>query len=540
MRLIIKDYLLQLKEKDELDLLVCNLLLQMGYVTDNKPETGNRQYGVDIRAHNSKEVLLCVVKQGDLDRKMWDSDPNAVRQSLDEIKDVYRDFIYGVEKEKKLRAVVITNGEMKEAVRTNWNGYVKRTIESKEDRMTIDFWDIDQLTLYVQKYLFSEYIFGDDMQRTLRRALYFMGESDYRNDYFESIIDYYFARLNQEENAKKIKKDLASLYMASQMIAQYAAEEMRYKISIMVTEYLLIQYWKYLLDKKYFGRKMYVEWLLKFLNEYEKWNERYYENVKEVCEGKDRIPPYNPVEQRVILYEMLGYLTSYAYYLSFKDNKQDKTARKKCEQVCIRIIMLINNYPQLRYAPYDGHAGTVSMLYRLLCRMERTDDVRTLLYNQCLCFQQYYILDKKYPTAEDSFADAVNIYLDLPKGKYETSGFWGTMLEWMVVIEEPETYDALKVFLQEDLKNVTKCVWFLRAEEEAMFYKKHAMICAGEGVAIQIKETFEDLKENVNFIFEQYQNERFSFEEYSFEALEFIVCRYYAYLPRVKREEKWT
>ncbi len=89
MRLIIKDYLLQLKEKDELDLLLCDLLFQMGYITDNKPETGNRQYGVDIRAHNKHEVLLCVVKQGNLDRRNWDSGPNAVRQSLNEILDVY-------------------------------------------------------------------------------------------------------------------------------------------------------------------------------------------------------------------------------------------------------------------------------------------------------------------------------------------------------------------------------------------------------------------------------------------------------------------
>ena len=44
MRLIIKDYLLCLREKDELDLLLCDLLLQMGYATDSQPKTGSRQY----------------------------------------------------------------------------------------------------------------------------------------------------------------------------------------------------------------------------------------------------------------------------------------------------------------------------------------------------------------------------------------------------------------------------------------------------------------------------------------------------------------
>ena len=85
MRLIIKDYLLCLREKDELDLLLCDLLLQMGYATDSQPKTGSRQYGVDIRAHNDEEILLCVVKQGNMDRRIWSADPNAVRQGLEDL-----------------------------------------------------------------------------------------------------------------------------------------------------------------------------------------------------------------------------------------------------------------------------------------------------------------------------------------------------------------------------------------------------------------------------------------------------------------------
>lgn len=123
MRLIIKDYLLQLKEKDELDLLICDILLQMGYVTDNQPKTGNRQFGVDIRAHNDEEILLLVIKQGDLTRKVWDADQNAVRQSLDEIQDSYLNYINGADRNKKLHIIVATNGMIDEATRPNWEGY---------------------------------------------------------------------------------------------------------------------------------------------------------------------------------------------------------------------------------------------------------------------------------------------------------------------------------------------------------------------------------------------------------------------------------
>ena len=171
MRLIIKDYLLQLIEKDELDLLLCDLLLQMGFITDNKPETGNRQYGVDIRAHNSKEILLFVVKQGNLTRQTWSSGPNAVRQSLEEINDVYLGFLKGNDRKKKIRIVVATNGMIDEAVRPQWDGYTSKYSNAQGMNVQFEFWNIDLITDLLQKHLLDEHAFTVEMQKLLRREL---------------------------------------------------------------------------------------------------------------------------------------------------------------------------------------------------------------------------------------------------------------------------------------------------------------------------------------------------------------------------------
>lgn len=50
-------------------------------------------------------------------------------------------------------------------------------------------------------------------------------QADYGNQYFENIIDLYLAQLKNKDNIKKRKKKLAGLYMARQMIAEYAAQE---------------------------------------------------------------------------------------------------------------------------------------------------------------------------------------------------------------------------------------------------------------------------------------------------------------------------
>ena len=93
-----------------------------------------------------------------------------------------------------------------------------------------------------------------------------------------------------------------------------------------------------MLENNKLGKLSDVEWLHKFLAMYEKWNQKYYEAVRYCCEGEDRIPFYNPVEQRLLVYEVLGYLISYAYYLSFR-REYDRVAGGRCYEVHASIIL---------------------------------------------------------------------------------------------------------------------------------------------------------------------------------------------------------
>lgn len=534
MRLVIKDYLSQLKEKDELDFLICDLLLQMGYITDNRPETGNRQYGVDIRARKGREILLGVIKQGRLNRANWDSGPNAVRQSVNEIRDTYIRQMTEEDQKKQIRIVVITNDMMDEAVRIAWDSYVDENAKWGRKNITMEFWNIDKLVDDVQKYLFEENLFGAEWQSLLRKALYFIEESDYRNYYFERIIDGYLSGISTADKPKIRDKKLAGLYMATQMIAQYASDAHINKIAIMVTEYLIIRYWKYLLEHQLFEKKAYTEWLIKFLKAYEKWNEQYYDAVRPCCEDENQLPPYHSVEQRVILYEMIGYLTTYAYYQCCK-NEKDRDSWAKGADVYNSVMNLIRNHPQFLYPPYDEHIGIISMLYRLMDHVGNQDDIRYLMDQQCTRLVMEYRMHKRYPAPSDTFEEALSIYQN-QENDYNCSGLWGGMLQWMVLMDQEELYEKCKRNLQEDFKNVTKCAWFLRAEEELKLYDAYAMNLAGDGTCFEIEENFESLRKQIQFVREQYKKENFSYETYSFPALEFIVSRYYGYSVRIKRE----
>lgn len=533
MRLIIKDYLLQLKEKDELDLLLCDLLLQSGYITDTIPKTGNRQFGVDIQAHKENELLLCVVKQGNINRKVWSDGQNSVEQSLGEILNVYLRNLAPRDQKRKFHIAVVTNGVLEEAVKLDWAGFIDRNQMWNGKKIDYDFWGIDSIVEIVENNLFDEYLFPSELQTAMRKALYFVGEPDYKNVYFEHLIDSYIEKIQNYMNEKGSNKHpdkqfgklISGLYLATQMIAQYAAETKCYKIAVMVSEYLIICYWKYLHRNQLFEKAGYINWLIKFCHSYENWCSQYYLAVRECCEKKDAFPAYDVVEQKVMLYEVAGYLASYAYYLC-------DTEYEVARRITDTIFCLIDNNPQFWYTPYDGHIGIVTVIYRLVIKTGTREDICNLLGTQTMRLMNYYKLLKKYPTPTDSFQDAIDIEMGNTVENYETSGLWGYFLLWIGVLREERLYNRLKNFLDEDLEKVTKCVWFLREDEEQSFYEYGAMK-AGEGIELKTEKDFDTFVKNIDYILAQYKGESFSYEKYSFPALEMLVCRYYGYVPRV-------
>lgn len=94
MKLLIRQYVASLRERGELDAILPDLLSELGYNVISRPMIGTRQYGVDIAAvgadnDGEQKLFLLSVKQGDLTRSDWEGTPQALRPSLDEIRNIY-------------------------------------------------------------------------------------------------------------------------------------------------------------------------------------------------------------------------------------------------------------------------------------------------------------------------------------------------------------------------------------------------------------------------------------------------------------------
>ncbi len=117
LRLLLEDFLGLMREEGELDVFLPLLMSAMGHEVVYRPQKGPRQYGVDIASvgpdsDGQTKLFLWLVKCGDIGRSDWDTGPQSVRQSINDVGDIYlRSHIAPEHKTLKRKLLIVTNGD---------------------------------------------------------------------------------------------------------------------------------------------------------------------------------------------------------------------------------------------------------------------------------------------------------------------------------------------------------------------------------------------------------------------------------------------
>lgn len=191
MKLIIKEYLSSLRERGELDVLLPDLLSQMGLRVFSRPSRGTRQFGVDIAAVGSlkgdvKKVYLLSVKSGNLGRQDWDTGVQSLRPSLNEIFDVYiPTHLPNEHKGLPIDICICIGGDVEESVRLNISQY--ETAKST-DVIKIVEWDGDHLAAWIEEYFLQENLLPEGVRPLLRKSLALLDEPQTSFSHFAKLL----------------------------------------------------------------------------------------------------------------------------------------------------------------------------------------------------------------------------------------------------------------------------------------------------------------------------------------------------------------
>ena len=191
MKQLIRVYLSSLRERGELDAILPDMLSEIGFIVTSRPSVGTRQYGVDMVAvgvdrDGVKKLFLFSIKAGDLTRENWDGGPNSLRQSLDEIRDVY--IGSHVPPEHADLAIVIClciGGEIRENVRSNVSGYINR---SRERGIEYQEWNGDRIAGLLLSGVLSEELVPTKARSLFRKSVALVDEPDVSWSYFCELV----------------------------------------------------------------------------------------------------------------------------------------------------------------------------------------------------------------------------------------------------------------------------------------------------------------------------------------------------------------
>ena len=194
MKLLLKQYLASLNERDELDVILPDIMSEVGYTVISRPKRGTTQYGVDVAATGphpetgERALFLLSIKSGNLTRDEWATGKQALRPSLEEILDVYIPKHVSKRYQNLPKIIALCfGGDIEEDVRPRIDGFIdNHTVSNK-----IEFaeWNGDYIADLIATGLLRENIFSKALQTSFRKAVALVDEPAVCYAHFNDLLD---------------------------------------------------------------------------------------------------------------------------------------------------------------------------------------------------------------------------------------------------------------------------------------------------------------------------------------------------------------
>ncbi|MGG6294932.1 hypothetical protein ACQ4M4_10940 [Leptolyngbya sp. AN02str] len=491
MKLIIKQYLASLKERNELDAILPDLLSELGLNVFSRPGRGTRQDGVDVAAVGSlnggeEKVYLFSIKAGDLTRNSWDGDAlQSLRPSLNEILDSYIPNRLPDEHRTKYIVVCLCfGGDIQEQVRPQVEGYIK---QNKKEGISFEEWNGDKLASLILSSFLREDLLPDNARSQLRKSLALIDEpeSSYRH----------FAVLLKMLTSVETSRDKERLTLVRQIticlwiLFSWTREAGNLEAAYLSSEISLLYAWN--IAKPYQNQKTKVATEIQMafqsvLTAYlqissEFVNTRILPSVSKRHALSTAIHSSCSLDVNLKLFEVLGRLALegvWAYWIMTRTEEEEQihnALREKVVTITESIKQLIINNPALFLPIKDDQAIDISIAVLLLAvDGNNHDDIAQWLSEMVNRADFSYKIGGKYPCNLRTYSDL----LDHPQrieDEYRREVTGGSILFPIIalsaaLLDEDNLYSEVQTIRENHLAHCNFQFWYPDESSEEHFY----------------------------------------------------------------------
>lgn len=537
-KLVLSHYLAGLRERNELDALLPELLLAMGHSVLSRPQQGVNQAGVDVvstlqNSEGKTFVYLFVIKFGDIGRGGFFEGKQAVEPSIREASSTFiRNRLPDGLQECEKRIVLVSNGFLKQEAQDGFAALSKDIAERRFLRL--EFWGSDQLTPLIEKHVFDESLLLAKGKTDLRASLATLEETEASVQNFVRFIDTCMESLACESSdgpasrKKHFLRCCAAAAMGWAVLLVWCETEGNLKPGVVTGEYVLLRLWADAVRQGLERDEDVHARLLNLVHLQANALVRYYQKLGKHLIHRREVLGYR--HERAfymdLIFEELGRLGLTLLFLQHIEGVEQQR-----EEFKRFLITMLNEHTGCRLPVFDCQAIDLSLVMLALIGERDTASAQALLGAVVQHFSIAVTSNRWLPVDTDSHEDAVA----LQEGEVDTREYFQTSTLFPMLgtfaglLDDQESLNQLNTAVAPKIPEVTLERWTASAELETFTGSGQAITSVGISKAVsRLQEKPQDeLRQSLKTPPGAAAYEDFKWANTSFELFAAVSARFY-------------
>lgn len=545
MKPILREYLASLREREELDAILPDLLSELGFNVYSRPKRGTTQHGVDVAAvgpanSGEEKLYLFSIKKGDLNRQDWDGTPQALRSSLNEIEDVYiRNHIPPQYAQLKIVICLCFGGEINENVRDKVVGY---TSGHTTDRISFEEWNGDKLAGMLLDGILREELLPKHLRSNFQKALALLDEPDAAYRHFTRLVRSVLDAIPTDTKGKI--RAARQIYICLWIMFAWARDIENVEAPYLASELTILSLWevsKALPTEDKQGRKDLFQIIEQCIQVHlaiasELLEKKIAPHVRTRDALSMAVRSQSNVDVNLKLFDLLGRISMaglWLQYFAYRQQGEVQLATKKgANKFCDIGMSMIENNPSL-FLPLCDEQATSIALFLMLCVRSEIDPIRPISWLQEMVHRYEFSIHTagRYPVCLKEYRRLIDHPANSSKEYFEEATAGSTLLPllaaWLVGFGRADLVARLSKLAVNKLSHCNMQLWTPDKSSEEHFYVNTEQ----HGVAISDLPLTEDGIDLVKTISAACDREK-SVEELSvmkvgLELIALMACRHW-------------
>jgi hypothetical protein len=491
MKLLIRDYVASLKEREELDAILPDLLSELGFNVISRPGRGTAQRGVDVAAvgkdaKGRQKLYLFTVKPGDLTRQEWDGNSQKLRSSLNEIMDEYIPArIPATHRALKIVIVLCFGGDVHEGARSLVTQFTKRHTKGK---ISFEEWNGDKIAELLLTGVLREELLSKPLRSSFQKAVAMADQPEIAHEHFARLVDALRTGIKTEKDAVRAARQM---YICLWVLFVWARDIDNLDAPYRGSELVLLNLWemvKPFIGKKTANARALVSVVQHAINLHIQIGAQLLDN--KILNNADRrnalsvaVATRTSVDVNLKMFDMLGRLAMTGHWMVWASSLGGSISpshQTALDRMVENGMKMIKNNPVLFLPLKDEQAIEVALFLMFAVRSGTFNrDIHAWLHEMGQRLDIAVRSNGRYPCGFTDYQDLI----DHPKNRseeYRKEALAGSILipllvAWLAAFKDRSVLETLTELKASHLQNCTLQLWLPEKESENHLYLNDEM-----------------------------------------------------------------